>query len=186
MNGIGWSFRKRNIPDLVESTDGKSSYGLVGGSDVESRLVSVLPKRHYFFLLDHMVLSLRPEFREGVTETILDLGLKHDADDMEVIDLAWRRHAILVSVDGKIIQKCKTCQDRSRSCLYGLLMLPDGGEIQKRLLGDLRQGTRQMRHARYDKPLTWADVHDDNLLVRVHKGGDPDIEELSNCAWEEE
>lgn len=145
-----------------------------------------MSKRHHFFLLDHMVLALKPEFREGITETILDGGLKPDADDMEVIDLAWRRHAILVSVDGKIIQKCKVYQDKSRSCMYGLLVLPDGLEVQKRLLGDLRQGTKQMRHARYDNPLTWADVHDDNLLVRVHKGGDPDVEELCNCPWEEE
>jgi hypothetical protein len=70
--------------------------------------------------------------------------------------------------------------------LYGLLMLPDGIEIQKRLLGDLRQGTKQMRHPRYDRPLTWADVHDDNLLVKVHKSGDPDVEKLCNCAWEDE
>jgi hypothetical protein len=34
-----------------------------------------------------MVVALRPEFREGMTETILDGGLKPDADDMEVIDL---------------------------------------------------------------------------------------------------
>jgi hypothetical protein len=145
-----------------------------------------LSKRHHFFLLDHAVLALKPEFREGITETILDGGLKANADDMEVIDLAAIRHAILVTADVGILQKCKVYQDRSRDCLYGLLLLPDGFEIQKRLLSDLRQGTKQMRHARYDRPLTWADVHHDNLLVKVHRNGDPGVEELCTCPWDED
>jgi hypothetical protein len=121
-----------------------------------------------------------------VTETTLECGLKPHADDVEVIDLALRRHAILVTVDVKIIQKCKDYQDRSsRECLYGLLMLPDGILIQRRILEELRTGAKQMRHARYDRPLTWADVHDDNLLVKAHKSGDPDVEELCNCAWDD-
>lgn len=107
--------------------------------------MSVLSKRHHFFLLDHMVLGLKPEFREGITETILDGALKRDADDMEVIDLALIRHAILVTADVGILPKCTMYQDRSRDCLYGLLLLPDGIEIQKRLLSDLRQGAKQMR-----------------------------------------
>jgi hypothetical protein len=133
-----------------------------------------------------MVLALKSEFREGVTETILDLGLKPDADDLKVIDLASRRHAILVTADVKIFQKCKAYQDRNKVCLYGLLMLPDGFEVQRRLLGDLRQRTKQMHHSRYDYPLTWADVHDDNLFVKVHKSGDPGVEEMCQCAWEED
>jgi hypothetical protein len=72
-----------------------------------------MSKRHYFFLLDHMVVGLKPDFRESVTETTLECGLKPHADDMEVIDLALRRHAILVTVDVKIIQKCKDYQDHS-------------------------------------------------------------------------
>lgn len=120
--------------------------------------MSNLSKRHDFFLLDHMVLRFKPEFRESITETILDGGLEPTADDMEVIDLAMIRHAILVTADVGIPTKCKTYQDRSGDCLYGLLLLPDGIEIQKRLLSDLRQGTKLMRHTRYDKPPTWADV----------------------------
>ena len=148
--------------------------------------MSVLSKRHHFFLLDHAVLALKPEFREGITETILDGGLKPDADDMEVIELAAKRHAILVTTDIRILPKYKSYQDRSKDCLYGLLLLPDGIEIQRKLLGDLRQGTKQMRHVRYDYPLTWADVHHDNLLVKVHKSGDPSVEELCNCPWDED
>ena len=53
-----------------------------------------MSKRHHFFLLDHAVLALKPEFREDLTETILDGGLKPDADDMEVIDFAAIRHVM--------------------------------------------------------------------------------------------
>ena len=69
-----------------------------------------MSKRHHFFLLDHMVLGLKPEFREGITETILDGGLKPDSDDVEVIDLALTRHAILVAADVGILPKCKVYQ----------------------------------------------------------------------------
>lgn len=44
-----------------------------------------------------MVVALKPDFRDGVTETTLECGLEPHADDMEVIDLASKRHAILVS-----------------------------------------------------------------------------------------
>jgi hypothetical protein len=140
-----------------------------------------MSKRHYFFLLDHMVVALKPDFRDGVTETTLECGLEPHADDMEVIDLASRRHAILVTVDVKIIKKCRDFQDRSsRQCLYGLLMLPDGILIQRRILEEIKTSVKQMRHPHYDRPLTWADIHDDNLLVKAHKDGDPDVEELCN------
>jgi antirestriction protein ArdC len=100
-----------------------------------------MSKRHYFFLLDHMVVALKPDFRDGVTETTLECGLEPHADDMEVINLASRRHAILVTVDVKIIKKCRDFQDRSsRGCLYGLLMLPDGILIQRRILEDIKTG----------------------------------------------
>jgi hypothetical protein len=133
-----------------------------------------------------MVVGLKTDFREDVTETTLECGLKPHADDMEVIDLASRRHAILVTVDVKIIQKCKDYQDRSsRGCLYGLMMLPDGILIQRRILEELRAGTKQMHHSRYDRPLTWADIHDDNLLVKAHRSGDPDVGELCKCPWDD-
>ena len=148
--------------------------------------MSVLSKRDHFFLLDHAVLALKPEFRQGITETILDEGLKPDADDMEVIDLAAIRHAILVTADIRILPKCKRYQDLSKDCLYGLLLLPDGIEVQRRLLRDLRPGTKQIRHVRYGYPLTWADVHHDNLLVKVRKSGDPSVEELCNCPWDQD
>ena len=133
-----------------------------------------------------MVVALKPDFRDGVTETTLECGLKPHADDMEVIDLASRRHAILVTVDVKIINKYRDFQGRSsRGCLYGLLMLPDGILIQRRILEEIKTGVKQMRHPHYDRPLTWADIHGNNFLVKAHKDGDPDVEDLCNCPWED-
>lgn len=86
----------------------------------------------------------------------------------------------------QIIKKCRDFQGRSsRGCLYGLLMLPNGILIQRRILEEIKTGVKQMRHPHHDRPLTWADIHDDNFLVKAHKDGDPDVEDLCNCPWED-
>ncbi len=140
-----------------------------------------MAKRHYFFLLDHMVIGLKPEFRGGVTHTTLEKGLKPDSDDVEVIDLAWKLHATLVTADVGILKKCKDYQAKRKACLYGLLMLPDNIVIQKRLLADVRTGVKKMFRPGRNRPLTWGDINQDNLLVKLHRGGNPVIQRLCNC-----
>lgn len=145
-----------------------------------------MSKRHYFFLLDNSVKDLRPYFREGVTETTIDHELAPHADDLEVIDLAWYRSAIIVTTDLRFPEKCLLYQRQKNSCLYGLLLLPSGLEIQKRVLEELRSGKRKMIHSRYDKTVTWADVNHDNLLVRTYRESNPDVSELCSCPWDED
>jgi hypothetical protein len=145
-----------------------------------------MSKRHYFFLLDNSVKHLRPFFPDGVTETTIDHRLAPHADDMDVIDLGRLRRAIIVTTDLKFPEKCQVYQRQKNTCLSGLLMLPDGVEAQKRVLGDLRSGKRKMQHPRYERPLTWADVNLDNLTVKLHRSGEPNISELCDCPWDEE
>ena len=133
-----------------------------------------------------MVVKLKDEFRSEITATTLDLGLTPHADDMDVIDLASRRHAIVVTVDDEYPKKIRIYQEHAKTCLYGLLLLPDGIEHQRRLLTAVRQGTKQIRHTRCDRPLSWADIHADNFLVKLHKGSEPEVEELCNCSWDED
>lgn len=146
-----------------------------------------MSKRHYFFLLDNSVKDLRPNFRDGVTETTIDHGLPPHADDMDVIDLGRRRRAIIVTTDLKFPEKCKTYEHQTNVCLSGLLLLPDGIEFQKRVLDELRSGKRKMLFsAQYKKPLTWADINADNLILKTHRDSNPDVSELCDCPWDEE
>jgi hypothetical protein len=146
-----------------------------------------MSKRHYFFLLDNSVKDLRPYFRDGITETTIDHRLAPHADDMDVIDLGWRRRAIIVTTDLKFPEKCKTYERQTNGCLAGLLLLPDGIEFQKRVLDELRSGKRKMLYsAHYSKPLTWADINGDNLIIKTYRDSNPAVSELCDCPWDED
>ena len=105
------------------------------------------------------------------------------ADDMDVIELANRRHAILVTADYGIVRKCKIWQEQHRECLYGLLLLPQGIEFQRRILRDIKRGRRKLLHSQYERSATWLDVRDDNLLIQAHQEDFPQVGELCKCPW---
>jgi hypothetical protein len=129
---------------------------------------------HNLVLLD---INLSPELADFSPDRdailITELGLQPRADDMDVIDLANERHAILATADEDIIRKCQIWQERHRECLYVLLLLPQGIEFQRRILGDIRKGRRKLVHSQYERSATWLDVHDDNLLIQAHQEGPP-------------
>ena len=139
---------------------------------------------HNLVLLD---INLSPEladfFPDGDAVLTTQLGLQPRADDMDVIELANRQHAILVTADCGIIRKCRRWQERHSKCLYGLLLLPQGIEFHRRILSDIRRGRRKLLHSEYDRSVTWQDVHDDNLLIQAHQQGFPRVGELCKCPW---
>jgi len=139
---------------------------------------------HNLVLLD---INLSPEladfFPDGDAVLTTQLGLQPRADDMHVIELANRRHAMLVTADYGIIRKCQIWQEQHRECLYGLLLLPQGIEFQRRILRDIKRGRRKLLHSQYEGSATWLDVHDDNLLIQAHQEGFPLVGELCKCPW---
>jgi len=142
-------------------------------------------RRHNLYLLDSSIPGdLKEDFPRGAATTSTECGLKNDADDMDVIGLAFERKALLVTADRESAHKCRTYQDRRQRCMFGLLILPQGIEVQRRLLAELSGGRKKLLHRQYDRQVNWMDVHDDNLAVVVHMNGNPAVTDLCNCPWE--
>jgi len=140
--------------------------------------------RHSFVLLDiNLSQELADFFPYGDAALTTQFTLKPRADDLDVIALASERHSILVTADQGFIKKCRIWQEQHRDCLYGLLLLPQGIELQRRILEGIKQGRRKLLHSQYEKSATWLDVHDDNLLIQAHREGFPQVRELCKCPW---
>ncbi len=138
------------------------------------------------FLLDSSLSeSLKTLFPGGNAQKTNACGLSQNADDIDVIDLAYARRAVLVTTDHGIVTKCKAFQ-KQHDCMYGLLILPNGIEVQRHILGDLRKERKKLRFHKLNQPLTWAKIRDYNFLVRTQLSGHPHVSELCDCeVWRE-
>ena len=120
-------------------------------------------------------------------QTTVQQGLPKDADDMAVIELAYTQRATLVTTDHGMVNKCRHYQEQRGACLFGLLILPDGIENQRRILPDLKEGKKRLRFSKLKRVLTWSLVRDFNFLVRAQSAGHPHVLELCSCqVWEEQ
>ena len=137
------------------------------------------------FLLDANTSATLKEFLPKDSKKTVELGLSARADDMDVINLALLERAVLISSDVGIVSKAKTYQ-RQYVCLYGLLILPNGIEHQRRILTDLKKGRKVLRFRDIERPLTWPRIRDLNFLVRAGLEGHPHVTELCDCkAWKD-
>lgn len=112
------------------------------------------------------IISLLASGSTNVRTTVQG-GLSKSADDMAVIDLAYRQRATLVTTDHGIVNKCRQYQVRFGTCLFGLLVLPDGVENQRRILQDLKKGKKRLRLSKLNRILTWHLIRDFNFLIRA-------------------
>jgi hypothetical protein len=142
--------------------------------------------RHNFVVLDNcMSLELAAYFGGARLVTSVECGLSSRADDMDVIEQASQRRALLVSSDRGLLEKCRQYQAQRRTCLWGLLILPVGIESQRRILQDLKLNRRKIAHPKIDRPVTWKDVREDNLAVVARIEGNPLVTDLCECEWGE-
>ena len=142
------------------------------------------------FLLDASVSSpqLIQLLSSGSTSVLTTVagGLPKNADDMAVIDLAYRQGSTLATTDHGITNKCRHYQTRAGVCLFGLLILPDGIENQRKILQDIRKGKKRLRFSPLDRGLTWSLIRDYNFLVRAPSQGHPHVLEMCECkVWQE-
>jgi hypothetical protein len=135
------------------------------------------------FLLDRDVAKAKDLFPAKRTKTMEDVGLPPDAPDSELVFEAWNRKLILVTGNGKDFKreiehflrgtKRKLCHE-----VYGLLVLPNGYERQKRFVRTIESKLRLGKDR-----LTWADVFDRNLHVQVDRSGAVSVREFPRCAY---
>jgi hypothetical protein len=137
----------------------------------------------YKFLLDRDVSKAVTFFPRRRASTIADVGLSESASDAAIVEKAWELEATIVTANGDDFlrevrrflrqTKRKDCHD-----LFGLVILPNRFEIQRRTLADL--GFR----LRFDgKKISWDDVWQRNLCVRVRTVGNPEITQLPRCFY---
>jgi hypothetical protein len=133
------------------------------------------------FLLDRDVSKAASLFPAKITRTIMQVGLPDNVGDATIVKKAWKLRRTIVTCNGddfkrEILKFQKQTKQTECREMFGLVVLPNGYENQKRLLQiigtKLRLGT---------KKLTWADVAEKNCYVRVKKSGDPEVKRFPRC-----
>jgi hypothetical protein len=137
----------------------------------------------YGFLLDRDVSKIASLFPRKRTKTLADVGLSEKARDSEIVREAWKRELTIVTGNGDdFAREINAFQSRTTRAdcheLYGLVVLPNGYEQQRRLL----QGIEDKLRLGSEK-LTWADIAQKNCLVRVKKNGKPDVRRFKRCFY---
>jgi hypothetical protein len=137
----------------------------------------------YRFLVDRDVSKASSFFPPKRICTIAKVGLSQDANDAQIVEAAWERGLTIVTGNGDdFIREINRFQFRTKSkfCreLFGLVILPNGYEIQRRVLPALEARLR-LNGAR----VNWADVAYQNLSVRLKKDGTVDVTELPQCSY---
>jgi hypothetical protein len=139
--------------------------------------------RSYGFLLDRDVSKVASLFPRKRTKSLADVGLSERAKDSEIVRVAWERELIIVTGNGDdFVREINAFQDRTTriDCheLFGLVVLPNGYERQKRLLQGLESKLRLGSES-----LTWTDVSRKNCFVRVMKNGNAEVRRFKRCFY---
>jgi len=139
-------------------------------------------KPEYGFLLDHNVSAIASLFPGKRARTLAQIGLRETARDEDIVRIAWELEMTIVTVDGDdFLKECTNFQNQTKrkDCheMFGLVVLPNGYENQKRVLQTVRRHLR-LSGAR----VSWRDVALKNLYVRVRKDGRAEIKRLSGVS----
>jgi hypothetical protein len=135
------------------------------------------------FLLDRDVSKAASLFPARRTRTVADAGLPENANHAAVVEKAWDLEAMIVTSNGDdFLHEARTflrltnrkdCHD-----LFGLVILPNKYEIQKRTLEQLAS-----RLIFRGKKIGWDEVWQQNLCVRVKTIDAPEITQLPRCFY---
>jgi hypothetical protein len=139
--------------------------------------------RDYRFLFDSDSQGAAQFFPRRRVVTYKRAKLAFSAPDAEVVATAHEMRCIIVTANGlhfeqearRFLQKTqkKSCHD-----LYGLIVIPNDGPTQSRVLPRVSEKLRMD-----GKRITWDDVWWENYLVRVHATGDVDVRALGRCFY---
>jgi hypothetical protein len=137
--------------------------------------------RELVFFLDEDVKALKSLFPKKRVKTLADLRLKLDTDDAEIVEIARNRGFTIVTANANDFKKAIVDFQRKGaqgncSCLYGLIILPTGHEVQRRLMSDRKAVEQRLRFG--DEAITWKDVRKRNYEVRLLRVGAPRVVEL--------
>ena len=137
----------------------------------------------YRFLFDRDAEKARVLFPNSRVLTLADVGLPENARDSEIVRIACNRQCIIVTCNGDDFVKEFNSyleQTKRSDChdMFGLVILPNGFEIQKRVVPKLKDKLR-MDGAR----ISWRDVWEKDCCVKVSKGGSVAVSRFSRCHY---
>ena len=137
----------------------------------------------YGFLLDRDVSKTASLFPRRRLKTLADVGLPETARDSEIVREAWERGLTIVTGNGDdFVREINAFQARTTrgECheVYGLVVLPNGYEHQKRLLQGLEDKLRLG-----SERLTWMDIAQKNCFVKVKKNEKPEVRRFKRCFY---
>jgi len=106
------------------------------------------------FLLDRDVSKAASLFPKKRTKTIADIGLPQNAPDAEIVKAAWERQLTIVTGNGddfvreikKFLAQTKKASDGCHE-VFGLIVLPNGYETQRRILQNVEKTLRLGKEA---------------------------------------
>ena len=154
--------RSRDVSVREIKKDGLSSYGFLLDRDV-SKAASLFPKKR--------------------TKTLADVGLRQDAPDSKIIREAWGRGLTIITGNGDdFVREIKKflAQTKRAECheTFGLVVLPNGYERQKRIVQNIEPRLRMGK-----EKLAWADVMERNLYVKVKRNGCVEVQRFPRCGY---
>lgn len=139
----------------------------------------------YAFLLDRDVSKAASLFPKKRTKTIADIGLSQNAADPEIVKAAWERQLTIVTGNGddfvraitRFLAQTKKASDGCHE-VFGLVVLPNGYERQRRILQNVEKTLRLGKEA-----ITWTDVAYRNCYVRVKRTGGTEVKRFPRCFY---
>lgn len=138
----------------------------------------------YNFLFDRDVSKAVSLLSKKRSRTVSDVGLADNATDATVVAKAWELDATIVSANGDDFlrdMRAFSRQTKKSEChdLFGLVILPSGFEIQKRVVPGVGDRLRYK-----GKLISWKEVQRENLCVRVSANrGFPSVTQLPQCFY---
>jgi hypothetical protein len=141
------------------------------------------PMLKYGFLFDRDVTKAASFFPAKRVRTIEQVGLPNNATDAKIVQKAWDLRLTIVTSNGvDFVREFKKflSQTKRNDCheMYGLVILPNGYENQKRSLAKIEEKLRLS-----DEKVTWTDVAGKDYCVRVKRDGNPDITKFPRCLY---
>lgn len=138
---------------------------------------------HFGFLLDRDVVKATRFFPSKRTRTTLEMGLREDATDAQIVRVAWENQLIIVTGNGddftrEILKYQKANQKKICHDMNGLIVLPNGFELQRHALRNIG---KKLRFG--GKLITWPDVWSKNLSVRVSRHGEIVVRPFPKCLY---
>lgn len=137
----------------------------------------------YGFLIDRDVAKAAVLFPRKRTRTTLQMGLREDATDAEIVEVACDRQRIIVTGNGddfvtEILEYQRRTERKICHDLSGLVILPNGFEVQRRIVPGIEDKLRFS-----GQRVSWSDVWYKNYCVRILKSGSAEITTFPKCLY---